>query len=264
MSSFLLMLVFVFCVQDVCFAGNVRVTREKRNFVAENNFYRINFSKTASINEIIFKDSCKGIKSNYLSHDSLTLNSSKNFYLRENAIAEGSIKEISKTEKQLVFRVSYPKTPSNVVADYVYTFYADKPIIKVDILMRQDKNTSWLLIRLNEFGINNGFFSDWAVGEDEKSGSLSKDTKDQKATNWKKSYNWSALFTDESALGIIGLDKNSQSFIHIYGPKKQYINGKFSKWNSKEIALKQYLYIGPSYGGYKQVREWAQKLASKK
>ena len=249
-------LVCVLGVFTSMFAGEVTVvetTGEKIEWIAQNQFYKIVFANTGSINEIFFKGSGKGIKSVYLGHESVG-----KYKLYKNAVTTGEIKKVSDTEFELILAVTYIESPSKVTVKYIYTFYADKPVVKVNIKLAQ-KTSATHFVRLNDLIIATSYFTNWAVGEDFKTDAIgTKHT--ARATNWKAGYSWSELYNFEDALGIITIGKNPSSFIYCYTPKTYYINGcTLRSWKTLEYSMEQYLYIGPSENG-KAVQNWARKL----
>ena len=241
-------------------AGEFKVVEslaKQGGWVADNEFYRIGFTHRGSINELYFKGSAKGIKSLYVSHESIG-----QYRMYNHAVTKGEIRKISDAEINLIFNVTFPGSPSEITAIYSYTFYASKPVVKVNIKVMQKKRIK-IGGGLNDFLFSNSYFTDWAVGEDFKSDAIGTQ-QDAIPTDWKKGYSWTELFNFEDAFGIITIGTKPRSVIYCYNPQKYYIKGSSALLSNKlKYSFEQYIYVGPSENG-KAVQNWARKLKNLK
>ena len=235
------------------------ISDKKGGWSAENEFYRIGFTRNGSINELYFQGSGKGIKSIYLSHDCIY---KFRLYNSENSNwghkTTGEIKKISDAETTLILRFAFSGNGYGANAVYTYTFHADKPIVKLNIKLANDQKGQ-LAASVNDFLFLNSYFTNWAVGEPFKIDEI-RTNKDAIPTDWKGGYNWTELFNFEDAFGIITIGTKPRSVIYCYNPQKYYIKGASVKLTNKsEKSVEQYIYIGPSNGG-KALQEWARRL----
>jgi hypothetical protein len=234
-------------------AGELTVKKLKAGYTISNDFYEVDFTKDA-IDRIKFKASGKEIKSRYFFADSIYA-SAKEIYQVRYMKKEYAVEKIDEKTQILTMSVAFnlknDKPETWPKAEYEYTFKADSPLIRVHITVTQPTARIWHNMRLNQISVfGTDHFTDWAVAETVRTGSLADTKGTLQPTHWKKPFNWVGVSNDKDALAIITFGGEApRTMIHIYKPTRFYLNGHYGKLATKKYSRDYGIYIGPSKGG---------------
>ncbi len=251
-------------------SNRLQVTEDKRWVTISNSYYKISFDKRNNLfREILFKNGGTVIKER-LATNFLQLKGGKpNHLLNRNAQMKVS-KSVDGKQATLELTGNFTSKAYNVDYSYKATFYAGRPVVRIEAEVKQANTFNWMLVRLNQWQpiltqgkkkINQ--FPYWSVAEPFRTGTFAEAKGGIKPGNWRKGYRWIAAFNDKDAFGLICFGKQ-KPFIYIYNKDRYYMNGSYGSWNTNERVIDQYIYIGPVGDQAKIVGEWAAKLMTKK
>jgi hypothetical protein len=242
------------------------IKEDKRWLRITNVYYKISFDKLNKIfREIVFKNGGTVIK------ERLTTNFLHSKGERSNnLLGRGAKMTFTKSpdgqKALLTLKGKFTSKAYSVDYSYKATFYAGRPVVRIEADLKQNNSFDWMLVRLNQWQpfLAQGKksitkFPYWSVAEPFRSGSFSEITRNVAPTNWRKGYRWIAAFNDKDAFGIICFGKQ-KPFIYVYDKDRYYMNGSYGSWKSKERSIDQYIYIGPAGEQAKTVGEWATLL----
>jgi hypothetical protein len=242
------------------------INEDKRQLTIANSYYKILFDKRNRLfSEILFKNGGTVIKKY------LTTNFLKPHGERPNQMLERRAKMSFSTlpdgsQGTLTITGNFTSKAYNVDYSYKATFYASRPVVRIEATVKQNNVFNWELVRLNQWQPffrqgkkSQTVFPYWSVAEPFRSGSFAETKGGIKPGNWRKGYRWIAAFNNKDALGLITFGKD-KPFIYVYNKDRYYMNGSYGEWNSNERSVDQYIYIGPVGDQAKVVGEWAAKL----
>ena len=242
------------------------ISEDKRQLTIANSYYKILFDKRNRLfSEILFKNGGTVIKKHLTTNFLKPNGESPNQMLERRAkmsfstLPDGS-------QGTLTITGNFTSKAYNVDYSYRATFYAGRPVIRIEATVKQDNAFNWELVRLNQWQPffrqgkkSQTVFPYWSVAEPFRSGSFAETKGSIKPTNWRKGYRWIAAFNNKDALGLITFGKE-KPFIYAYNKDRYYMNGSYGEWNSNQRSVDQYIYIGPVGDQAKVVGEWAAKL----
>jgi hypothetical protein len=245
----------------------LKIAESKRYLNIENAYYKVTFDKKyVYFAQILFKNGNTLAKGS-LATNFLQIKGGKPLNLLKSGHKVTFQKSADGTSATLSVSANFKSKSYNVNSIFKATFYAGKPVIRIQADLKQNPAFKWMLVRLNQWQpfLRQGkktsrIFPDWSIAEPFRTGSFNEVKRNLAATNWRKGYRWIAAFNDKDAFGIICFGKQ-RPFIYVYNKDNYYMNGRYGGWDTKELSIDQYIYIGPVGDKAKVVGKWAAQLA---
>ncbi len=242
------------------------ISEDKRWIKISNSYYKISFDKSNNLfREILFKNGGTVIKER-LTTNFLQLTGGRPNNLLNRAAKMTFTKSADGKQAALMLTGNFISKAYNVGYSYKATFYAGRPVVRIEAEVKQTSTFNWMLVRLNQWqpllsqgkkSLNK--FPYWSVAEPFRSGTFAETKGGIKPGNWRKGYRWIAAYNDKDAFGLIAFGKQ-KPFIYVYNKDRYYMNGSYGPWDSNERSVDQYIYLGPTGDQAKIVGEWAAKL----
>ena len=130
-------------------------------------------------------------------------------------------------------------------ADYVFTYVAGSPLVRVEGFARQREPFAWNELHFIEMDFHAGTFTNWATGNPWRTGVLKADKTSCSGGQW------AALTNGKSVLGILS---GERAIVYDGEGGYMYLHGPWVQWRETERAFSTQLWLGSAAGAEQGLR----------